>query len=198
MLLGQLKCFKCLLFGELGRGLFSAFLVGKFSLLGGHQHLLELRVLCHDLHRHGELSLGCIKLCHQFLEHSLSHLVILTELLLDELAVLSILALFMKFKTALEGFIPVGLATLAACQSDEIEKSEEILRVEHLAIRSLLDLVKSGSFELFSNIRTAGATIFGAEEVVEEGSTDKCTSGSNSEEETLVVVLSFDHFYPNI
>ena len=98
-----------------------------------------------------------------------------------------------KLKTALEGFIPVGLATLAACQSDEIEKSEEILRVEHLAIGSLLDLVKSGSFELFSNIRTAGATIFGAEEVVEEGSTDKCTSGSNSEEETLVIVLSFDH-----
>ena len=36
---------KCLLFGELGMGLFSAFLVWKFALLGGHQHLVHLAIM---------------------------------------------------------------------------------------------------------------------------------------------------------
>ena len=107
MLLGQLKCFKCLLFGELGKGLFSALLIWRFSLLGGHQDLLRLaileirRVLRHDSRQYGELSLGRVKLCYQFLEHGLSQLVILTELRFEEFVVLSILAIFNTSITAL-------------------------------------------------------------------------------------------------
>ena len=71
---------------RLGRS--QGFFTWQFTLLGGHDHLLVLRVLHHHLHSAGELLLARVrKNINGLLHDNLAHLVLSHELISDDVAV---------------------------------------------------------------------------------------------------------------